>query len=317
MTSRLAGKAEAAPRGRRPSARHRIEYALFRAASAVALRLPERVAEGGLAALARVAYRPMGIRREVVETQLRAAFPERGEPWVRRTARGSYEHLGRATLGFLRVGGLDPAALLGRTRIRPGAIEGLRAALARGRGLVIVTGHFGSWEVAGALLAANGLPVHAVVQRQSNPLFDEAVNALRDRAGIQVIDRRVAARRGLEILRGGGMVAFVADQDARSSGIFVPFMGRPASTHRGPALLALRSGAPLFLGWARRLGTGRYEADAREIETDRGGPVDAAVHRLTAAFTAALEAVVRESPEQYFWQHRRWKTAPPEEPTAG
>ncbi len=300
---------------RGPTLRHRAEFALFRAASAVALRLPEAAAERGLAALGRLAYRPVGLRREVVESQLRAAFPERDEAWIRAVARGSYEHLGRAALAFLRLERLDPAAVLARTVVRPEAPAAMRAALAGGRGVVVVTGHFGSWEVAGAALAAYGFPVNAVVQRQANRLFDEAVNGLRASAGIRVIDRRAAAREGLEALRRGEVVAFVADQDARTHGVFVPFMGRPASTHRGPALLALRAGAPLFLGWARRRGSGRYEGDLQEIRVDRAGPTDVVVRRLTAAFTAALEAVVREAPEQYFWQHRRWKSAPPEEPT--
>ena len=114
-------------------------------------------------------------------------------------------------------------------------------------------------------------------------------------------------------LRAGRVVAFVTDQDARGSGVFVPFFGRLASTHRGPALMALRTGAPLFLGYGMRLPNGTYTGTIEEITVSRDGDMDDAVYRLTAAFTAKLEAVVRRAPEQYFWQHRRWKTRPPEE----
>src|SRR5690606_10745319 len=98
--------------------------------------------------------------------------------------------------------------------------------------------------------------------------------------------------------------------NAGRSGVFVPFFGRPASTHRGAALLAIRTGAPLFLAYLRRAGAG-YEGFVEPVTAERGGDLDAAVERLTAAFTRALEAAIRQSPEQYFWHHRRWKTAPP------
>lgn len=127
------------------------------------------------------------------------------------------------------------------------------------------------------------------------------------------IDRRRAPQLALRSLRAGRIVAFVADQDARGSGVFVPFFGRPASTHRGPALLALRAGSPLFLGYGIRLAPGRFLGHLERVEVDRGGEIDVAVDRLTAAFTAKLEEAIRRAPDQYFWHHRRWKTRPREE----
>jgi Kdo2-lipid IVA lauroyltransferase/acyltransferase len=118
-------------------------------------------------------------------------------------------------------------------------------------------------------------------------------------------------------LRAGRAVAFVSDQDARGTGVFVPFFGRLASTHRGPALMAIRTGAPLFVGYAMRAADGSYVGGIEEITVSREGDMDEAVLRLTAAFTARLEALIRRAPEQYFWQHRRWKTRPPEETLEG
>lgn len=300
---------------RSPTLQHRVEYGLFVAAAALA-RLAGDAASARLgAALGRVAYRPVGIRRDVVEANLRAAFPDRGDAWVRATAAGAYAHLGREALAMLRMASLDRAAVRARTRV-PG-LDRLRSALADGRGVVAVTGHLGNWELAGAALTARDVPLDVVVQRQQNPLFDRAINRTRRRLGMRVIERGRAPKLALRALRAGRAVGFVADQDARGAGVFVPFFGRPASTHRGPALLALRTGAPVFTVIGLRSPDGGYEVRVEPVAAERDGDPDAAVRRLTAAFTARLEHAAKRSPEQYFWQHRRWKTRPPEEPDAG
>ena len=105
-------------------------------------------------------------------------------------------------------------------------------------------------------------------------------------------------------------MALVADQDARRRGVFVPFFGRAASTHRGPAVLALRSGAPVFMGTAVRQPDGRDRITIREIPAPDGGDMEERADRLTAELAAALESAVREEPGQYLWHHRRWKTRP-------
>jgi len=119
----------------------------------------------------------------------------------------------------------------------------------------------------------------------------------------------------LRSLRAGRVAGLVADQDARRRGLFVDFLGTPASTARGPALFALRAGAPLFLGSCVALPDqpGRYRCEVEEIRVDRTGDLDEDVRRLTAAHAAALAERVRRMPEQYFWQHKRWKTRPAHE----
>jgi KDO2-lipid IV(A) lauroyltransferase len=155
-----------------------------------------------------------------------------------------------------------------------------------------------------------------VVQRQRNPLFDEALIASRRSLGHGVIDRIKATRLAIKALRRGHAVAFAADQNAGKAGIFVPFFGRLASTHRGAALFAVKTGAPLFLGTSLRRENG-YEVRLQRVDVPRDGALDDVVYQLTVAFTARLEAVVREAPEQYLWLHRRWKTRPPEETPQG
>jgi Kdo2-lipid IVA lauroyltransferase/acyltransferase len=290
---------------------HLAEYAAVRTALEVDRLVGPTRASRGAAALARFAYRPLGIRAAVVEAHLRQAFPDRDEEWIRRTAVASYEHLGREGLTMLRLSRLGPADILAITEPE-GDLPAMQAAVAAGRGAILAAGHLGNWEIGGAGLAARGLPMDVVVQRQANPYFDRLINDARARLGMTVIPRGGATKAALRSLRRGRVVALVADQDARATGLFVPFLGRPASTHRGPAVLALRSGAALFAASAVRVADGTYRLRIREVPVPEEGEFDEQVRLLTVAVTRALEAAVRRDPEQYFWHHRRWKTAPPE-----
>ena len=190
---------------------------------------------------------------------------------------------------------------------------GLLAVVARGRGAILVTGHLGNWEMAGAAAAARGVPVDAVVVRQANRLFDDALTANRANLGIRIVRKGDAPRELLRSLAAGRVPGLVADQDARRAGVFVDFFGNPTSTPRGPAVFAIKADVPLFLGTCVPLRDepGRYRCEVEEIRVERTGDLDADVLRLTAAHAAALEARVRRSPEHYFWQHRRWRTLPP------
>lgn len=299
---------------RKPTLRDRLEYALFAGALGAAGRLTRARAEALGTAFGRFGYRRLGIRAEVVEAHLRAAFPERDDAWVRQTAQAAYEHLGRELMMTLRMSHLDAAQVSAIVDHRIGR-ERFYEAYREGKGLVLVGGHFGNWELGAASVAAQGYPVDGIYQPQRNPLFNQEMVAARRRLGLELIPRNRATGLALEKLRQGHIVGFVADQNAGRHGAFVPFFGRPASTHRGAALMAVRTGAPLFLGAAVREGDG-YLGISEEITVSREGPLEEVVLRLTAAYTAALEKLVRQWPEQYFWHHRRWKTRPPEEPAA-
>lgn len=295
--------------------RHRAEYALARALEGAVSALPEGAADAFGARLGAAVYR-MGIRRAVVEDNLRRAFPGASEAWRDEIARGAYRHLGREAAAMLRLSRLDRAAVVERTI--PRGWDELQAALAEGNGAILFTGHYGNWEIAAATVASRGVPVAAIVRRQGNARVDRRLDETRRRLGIETVSQREAPSRIPRILRRNGVVGIVGDQDARGSGILVPFFGRPASTHRGPALFALRFGAPVFACVARRLpGPGvRYEVSGARVEVPRTGDLEADVRALTERLTARLEAEIRVAPEQYFWFHRRWKSAPAGEPPA-
>lgn len=291
--------------------RHRSEYLIARVLEAGTSLLPERAAERFGEALGGIVRSPFAIRRATVEENLRRAFPEATQEWIQETTRGTFRHLGREAVTMLRLAGLDPATIVARTPIEGwpdllGAVEG-------GKGAILVTGHFGNWEVAAAAVAARGVPIDAVVKRLANPLVDARLARTRAALGIGTIDMDRAPTRVPRALAAGRVIGMVADQDARDSGVWVPFFGHPASTHRGPAYFALRLDAPLFASAAYRLPTGAFQLVTERVPVHRTGDLEADVQRTTAALAARLEAVIRLAPEQYFWFHKRWKTRPPTE----
>jgi KDO2-lipid IV(A) lauroyltransferase len=191
-------------------------------------------------------------------------------------------------------------------------VEHLHAAAARGRGVLLMTGHFGNFELVGAAVAREH-PVDFVVKPLSNPGAERWIAGLRARAGVGVVPLGAGLRAAFKALRAGRWLALLADQDARRHGVFVPYFGRLASTPEGPARLALATGAPIVFGVCLRAPDGRPALRIEPPYVAEGDARDAAaVREVTAWHTSRLEHWVRAHPEQWFWLHRRWKTPPPE-----
>lgn len=315
LSSDQARPSAPAARAPAPSVAHRVEYALARTLETAVATLPEGAADAVGRRIGGAVYR-LGIRRAVVEENLRLAFPERDDAWIHATARATYQHLGREAAAILRLSKLDRQAIVARTL--PVGWDEMEGALGEGRGCILVTGHYGNWEIAAAAVASRGVPIGAIVRRQGNRLVDARLNELRRRLGVETIYQSEAPSRVPRLLRRNGVVGIVGDQDARRSGVFVPFFGRPASTHRGPAVFALKLGAAVFSCVARRRPGGdvAYDVMGERVPVVRTGDLEADTHALTADLAARLEAQIRVAPEQYFWFHRRWKTSPPREPGA-
>lgn len=294
---------------RKHSTTHKVEYALARSLEIAVSTLPERAADAFGKNIGRTIQR-LGIRRDTVAEGLRIAFPEKSGEWIDATMHAAYEHLGREVAAMLRLSKLQPADIIERTTTI--GWDALEEARSLGRGLLLVTGHYGNWEIAAATVASRGMPIAAIVRRQGNRIVDERLQQLRNKLGVETIYQSEAPKRVPRILRSNGVVGIVGDQDARRAGIFVPFFGRPASTHRGPALFALRLGAPVFSCVARRLPGQdvRYEVAGERVPVTPTGVLDDDVAALTTELAARLEGQIRKAPEQYFWFHKRWKTRP-------
>ncbi len=295
---------------------HRAQYYGLLGAVAVLQRLGWRRATALGARIGLLGYRPLGIRRRVVESQIAAAFPALDRTGVIRIARGAYANFGRNAIETALLGGLGPAGVIELFEGDDGW-PSLQNALALGKGVILVTGHLGNWELAGSYLAARGIPIDAIARRMSNPLFDAYLTQTRTRIGMTVIHDADAVRRTPRALREGHGVAFVADQGVRGlASTFVPFFGRPAKTPRGPAVLALRLGVPVVFATAVRQPSGRYRMILEAVEVRDTGSRERDVDATVAAYTQTLERLVRLTPEQYFWHHRRWRRQPPGTPPA-
>ncbi len=190
--------------------------------------------------------------------------------------------------------------------------EAARAASSRG-GCVILTAHFGAWELLIATCTRFGLPVTLVHRPNRNPLLDAEIGRWRALAGVELLNRGSAARGALRALRRGGFLAMPLDQDTpREEGVFVPFFGRPACTRDAPARIANRLDVPVLPVFLYRTGPGRHIMRFEppiELVPD-GDDKDAAALENTRRMTAVIEAAIRRAPEQWIWFHRRWKTAP-------
>ena len=297
-----------------PTFAHRAEYAALRGAVAAMERLSFRRAGVIGERIARLGYWPLGIRRAVVERQLTAAFPERDRAEIERITRASYEHLGRTSIETAILPAYDASEIIDMfDDVQGWSIVEER--LARGKGLIIVTGHLGNWELGGAYLAARGVPIDAVARHMANPLFDRYLTRTRQRIGMTVVHDEEAVRRVPRSLRSGRAVAFLVDQGAVGlASTWVPFFGRFAKTPRGPAVFALRLDAPIVFGAAVRKPSGRYQLTFEAVDVSPTGDREADVDRIVADYTLTLERWVRRTPEQYLWHHRRWKHQRPGTP---
>jgi len=260
----------------------------------------------GIGELAWVLLR--GRQAVALENLARAFGSERGGLARRSIGRGSFGHLGmnfvEACVFFFR----PPSALLSRVEIRGQAH--LEAAAAHGRGILLLTAHYGNWELLAASHALTPFALSVVMRPLDHPLLDRVVARFRERSGVELITKRRGLRDVLEALRRGRMVGILLDQNAsRGQGVFAPFFGVPASTSKSLAVISLRTGAPVIPVFIRRQPDGRHRV---EIEPAVPPPPDGDVVAYTASFNRAIEAAIRQAPEQWFWLHRRWKTRPKE-----
>ncbi len=180
---------------------------------------------------------------------------------------------------------------------------------------VLVTGHFGNFELLGQIIACFVGRLDAVVRPLDNPPLNDYMVATRSHTGLHLIFKKGAIQEAEDVLSAGRMLGFLPDQNAGSKGLFVDFFGRKASTVKSVALLAIAYDAPVIVGYCRRLG-GRFRhalGVERIIRPPEWAGRDDAVTWLTQQYAAAIESCVRRHPEQYLWHHRRWKTRPREE----
>lgn len=289
-------------------------YSALRGAVGLLDQLSWRQAGAVGAALGALGYRPLGIRRHVVEAQITAAFPELARAEALRIAHACYQHIGRVTVEAAVLPSLGADGVLSLFE-EPEGWEHVQAAHDAGRGMLLVSGHLGNWELGGAYVAARGIGIDVVARGMANPLFDRYVTSTRTQLGMQVVPDADAVRRIPRATRENRAVALLVDQGVKGlASTFVPFFGRPAKTPRGPAVFALRLAVPTIFAAVTRRRSGKYGFTFEPVVVEDTGDRERDSDAIVARYTAQLERFVRLAPEQYFWHHRRWKRQPPDTP---
>ncbi|GKT09365.1 lysophospholipid acyltransferase family protein [Desulforhabdus sp. TSK] len=274
-------------------------------------RMPRETNRRIAAALGRLWYRMDKRHRKIALENLKMAFgDELDEGRRQEICREVFDHLARVVMEIPYVRALNHDNLDQFATFRGG--EHLQAALEKKQGLLVVTSHFGNWELMAVGFSMRYLPFNIVVRPLDNPFFDRMVGQMRCQAGNKTIQKRGSVRQVLRLLRKGEIVALLIDQNTDwYDAVFVPFFNELAGTNKALAVLALRTGAPVLPAYNVRRPDGRYELIIEpEIPIVRTGDTTMDIEENTARFNRVIEAYVRRNPEQWFWVHRRWKTRP-------
>jgi KDO2-lipid IV(A) lauroyltransferase len=288
----------------------RLEYWYYLANVGVARGLPEGAARRLASGVANLLFARGGRRQDAALANLALAFPDLSAPQRREIARESWVQTAFAMVDAVRSRAWSEAEL--RRRVQIENLERLEQALARGRGALILTLHFGSIELGMLRLPLAGVPLTVVGRPLPNPWIRRHMAQQRTRTGAQLLEHHDVAPRILGALRQGRAVAFLNDQYARrTGGILSPFFGARCFTAPGIALLALRSRAPVLPCYILREGPDRHRGVVLpELEIERTGDLRRDIATATAHTNQVLESIIRRHPEQWLWAHRRFRRSP-------
>ncbi|MDW8321526.1 MAG: lysophospholipid acyltransferase family protein [Armatimonadota bacterium] len=278
----------------------------------VAKRVPLPVLYSMGERLGRVAYRLSRRYRTVAERNLQMAYGHSlSEEERRQLVQQVFIHFAKSLMEFLVGDGLSTEDL--RRMVTLVGEEHLQWCLQQGKGTLVITAHYGNWEIAARYLTqCKGYVLNVVARDADDSATAVLVNRIREQGGYRVIPRGQAARRVLQALKRNELVALLPDQNAGD--VFVPFFGRLAGTVAGPALLALRSGAPLLPVFCTRQPDNTYLFEMLPpFFVQSSGDKEHDVLEAMTRINTLIEQQVRKHPSQWLWLHNRWKTRPPEE----
>ncbi len=285
---------------------HEIEYIFTFLGVRLVQVLPTRLADLLGSALGSLAHLVLRSRRRITHDNLRRALGEALTDTERELiVKQVFQNTGRTLVDFARLGrtikkGLDDL-------IVGDGLDHLKSVHDQGKGGIVVTAHFGSFELFGAWVGSQGFPMDFLTGVQHNMKVNRLLNEFRREVGVGLISIDRSLRPAFKALKANRFIGMIADQHA-PSGVTVDFFGRPAATPKGPAAFAVRSGAPLLPFVMRRESCERHIVMAGEpIYPPATGDNEADIHTLTTAYTRYFEKCIRAYPDQWLWTHRRWK----------
>lgn len=251
--------------------------------------------------------------RDRAMANLRAALGDQyDEQQLRRIARGSFEHFAQLYLVELAMTPRVITAWSWPRYVELGTLGPALRELLSERGVIMLTAHFGNFELLGAMICRLGMPLTAVMRPVDDPKVNRYLVASREATGLTLLYKKGVMAVAGNVIKAGGALCFIADQDAGRKGLFVDFFGRKASTYKSIGLLAMQKQIPIIVGYAARTRKGfhyRLEVE-RIIQPEDWASQDDPLHWITQTYSHAMESAIRRYPDQYLWVHRRWKHQP-------
>jgi KDO2-lipid IV(A) lauroyltransferase len=290
--------------------RHRLEYAGVVAVERLFRALPYGLCLRLASALARFAFHVVRWRRREALRRIHQVFPGIGGAEARRIAFRSLETILLNAAELMPLRGVDDAWIAAHIENTAEAMRKLRTATAAG-GAILALPHFGNWDLAGIIVAHNGIPIFSIAGVQHNPLTNDWINRKRA-TGIAILNRGSAALRQIvKRLKGRELFAILPDVRMKTPDLEVPFLGATANVGRGMATFARKTGSPILVANVRRLSRSRHFLDVGDpLAPDPALDEESDIARLTAAVMAAVESQIRSDPGQWFWYNRRWVLEP-------
>jgi KDO2-lipid IV(A) lauroyltransferase len=288
-----------------------LVYISVLAVGFIARRLSLRLALEMGSGIGNLVYAILKKRRNIALNNLRMVFKDK-QAEITEIAKQSFQNVGKTLIEFLRFPKYDVQQIKGMVRLE--GEEYLKQAILSDNGVIIVTAHFGNWELIFHVLAGMTDKLSAVAQRFKNQGLDKLTNKYRIIHGGEIIEKKLAIKQVLLHLRKGFCVMILSDQDAGDSGIFVDFLGVPASTAKGAVAFAMRTGATILNVFDVRQSDGSHVIKISEpIKIESSGDLQRDVREGVKRITQALEQMIYEYPSQWLWMHNRWKTKLPKE----
>jgi KDO2-lipid IV(A) lauroyltransferase len=287
--------------------KNKTEYFLFKLFENLFSSLKIDKARKASAFLAFVFYYIIPIRKKVVFNNLKIAFPEKEDAWIKKTAYGSYKNFAVTIAEIMCIPKLTREQLHALVDIPN--LEVMRKAYERNKGLIMLTAHFGNWELGASSVASQlGVPVCLVAKAQRNPYVTQWLNTMRERFGNRIVMLGMSIRNVYAELKAKNIIGIVGDQRGSREGDRVNFFGRPTAVYSGAEALAVKLGAPVVVAMIPRQPDNTYKVILQEIKTDDlTGTVQEKTVQLCQRYMSMLEEYVRMYPDQWLWMHNRWK----------
>ncbi|KPL01624.1 MAG: hypothetical protein AMJ90_07370 [candidate division Zixibacteria bacterium SM23_73_2] len=287
--------------------RYKLEYLLVLSLRFFLNLLPYRTSVFLGSLIGDITYILIPKRKKITLRNLSRCFKNKDKKSLKKIARSAYRNIGKSLAEYILFPKLNKERISELVEIR--GQEHLDYALKNKKGAVMVSGHFGSWELMGAALRQRDYPVDFLVGEQHNLMVDNLMNRHREMMGIGIIKMGAATRGVIKALRQNRLIAMLSDQDAGRDGTVISFFGYPASTPKGPAAFSLKTGSPMIMGFMIRENNGKQKVIIRKIETgEKTDDREKDINRLTQAYTSLLEEYVKKYPDHWYWLHRRWKS---------